>query len=75
MGNIDPESAEMKQREHILAKCLQFLRLLARYDELTNSACMITYIICDNHKLLHAYNFGPLPWPRLVTHFILNFHK
>ena len=31
VGNIDPASAEMKQREHILAKCLQFLRLLARY--------------------------------------------
>ena len=46
VGNIDPESAEMKQREHILAKCLQFLRSLARYDEFTNSACMHDYIIC-----------------------------
>ena len=29
VGNVD--AAEMKQREYILAKCLQFLRLLARY--------------------------------------------
>jgi len=31
VGNFDLKSAEMQQREHILAKCLEFLRLLARY--------------------------------------------
>lgn len=34
VGNVDLESAEMQQREHILAKCLEFLRLLARYVSL-----------------------------------------
>ena len=31
MDNIDLQSYEMKEREEILAKCMQFLRLLARY--------------------------------------------
>ena len=37
VGNVDLESAEMKEREHILAKCLHFLRMLARY------VCMYLY--------------------------------
>ena len=55
MGNIDPTSSEMKQREHILAKCLQFLRLLARYIRMY--LCIVyllnykfsrhDYVICD----------------------------
>ena len=31
VGNISLNSPEMKQREDILSKCLQFLKLLARY--------------------------------------------
>ena len=46
VGNMDPESAEIKQREHILAKCLQFLRLLARYMH-----AYIQYHYYDYHML------------------------
>ena len=31
VGNVDLKSDKMHQREDILSKCLQFLRLLARY--------------------------------------------
>ena len=31
VGNVDLKSDKMQQREDVLSKCLQFLRLLARY--------------------------------------------
>lgn len=32
VGNVSLDSPEMQQRRLILSKCLQFLRLLAKYD-------------------------------------------
>ena len=43
VGNLD--TAEMKQREHILAKCLEFLKLLARYTYVRTLYVRISLIL------------------------------
>ena len=43
VGNIDDD--EMKQREHILASCLQFLRLLARFTYIILCAYIRTSLL------------------------------
>ena len=59
VGNLD--TAEMKQREHILAKCLEFLKLLARYTYV-HVKIIRTYIINFVNKsstsAFHLYNFN-----------------
>ena len=44
VGNISLDTTEMEQREHILAKCLQFLRLLARYIYIS---CYIMFMLLN----------------------------
>ena len=42
VGNVSLNSPEMKQREDILSKCLQFLKLLAKYASDHNYGIHIT---------------------------------
>ena len=43
VGNVSLNSPEMKQREDILSKCLQFLKLLAKYTSLFDNSAIITF--------------------------------
>lgn len=38
--NVDLKSAKLKEREQIVAKCLQFLRQLAKYNVVIYNCCM-----------------------------------
>ena len=49
LDTISQSNGKMKQREHILAKCLQFLKLLARYGSLYSH---ITYAWTYNPNIL-----------------------
>lgn len=44
VGNVSLDSPEMQQRRLILSKCLQFLRLLAKYDYNIYDIIMINLI-------------------------------